>query len=216
MEKRDQKETSILNARDQRILVGIADVFFPSGGAFARGGRDVDLNGLFNRFGQGFDKITILGFRFMLGLLWYLPFVFLGKPRTLGTLSPEDQIRYIEKFEKSRIYALRGIFMAVKAYLSLLIFSDDQVEKSIGYEPHCQSVEGVKTKTSAIKQGCDINSDLNEQVDMCIIGSGAGGAVAAKELAEAGLNTIVLEQGGYYAQEDFGRQSRLTPSPSFT
>lgn len=201
-----RKEKSLLSARDLKILTGIAEVFFPAGGAFAQGARDVDLNKLFNRFGRGFDRITLLGFRLMLGALWYLPVIFLGKPRTFGNLSSQDQIRYLEKFEKSRLYSLRGIFIAVKALLSMLIFSDEQIEKSIGFEPDCAPAAGLRSKSSAIKQGSDLNSDLNEQADVCIIGSGAGGAVAAKELAEAGFNTVVLEHGGYYAQEDFGQK----------
>ena len=206
MEKKDQKEVSLLSARDLKILTGIAEAFFPSGGSFKPGARDVDLNNLFNRFGLGFDRITLLGFRFMLGAFWYMPVIFLGKPRTFGKLTPQDQTRYIEKFEKSRLYSLRGMFMAIKALLSILFFSDEQVEKSIGYELECAPAPGTKTKDNAIKQGCDLNSDLNEQADVCIIGSGAGGAVAAKELAEAGFKVIVLEQGGYYAQEDFDRK----------
>jgi choline dehydrogenase-like flavoprotein len=34
-----------------------------------------------------------------------------------------------------------------------------------------------------------------QKVDACIIGSGAGGGVVAKELAEKGLNVVVLEAG---------------------
>ena len=34
-----------------------------------------------------------------------------------------------------------------------------------------------------------------ERADVCVIGSGAGGAVVAKELAEAGLSVIILEAG---------------------
>jgi choline dehydrogenase-like flavoprotein len=49
----------------------------------------------------------------------------------------------------------------------------------------------------------DIKSDITENVDVCIIGSGAGGAVVAKELAEKGLKVIVLEEGGYYTSKDF-------------
>jgi choline dehydrogenase-like flavoprotein len=39
--------------------------------------------------------------------------------------------------------------------------------------------------------------------DAVVIGSGAGGAVVAAELAEAGLDVIVLEEGGYHPTEEF-------------
>ena len=41
---------------------------------------------------------------------------------------------------------------------------------------------------------------------MCVIGSGAGGAVAAKELAEAGRSVVVLEAGGAHDPESFSRR----------
>ena len=37
---------------------------------------------------------------------------------------------------------------------------------------------------------------------MVIVGSGAGGAVAAGVLAEAGLDVLVLEAGGHYMDRD--------------
>ena len=36
-----------------------------------------------------------------------------------------------------------------------------------------------------------------------IVGSGAGGAVAAATLAEAGLDVLVLEAGGHYNRENY-------------
>jgi choline dehydrogenase-like flavoprotein len=39
--------------------------------------------------------------------------------------------------------------------------------------------------------------------DVVIVGSGAGGATAAAELAEAGFDVVVLEEGSYHGTQDF-------------
>ena len=54
-----------------------------------------------------------------------------------------------------------------------------------------------------ITKGERLDADQTWRCEVCVIGSGAGGAVVAKELAEAGRDVIVLEQGGYYTKEDF-------------
>ena len=54
-----------------------------------------------------------------------------------------------------------------------------------------------------IVQSKDINKPLRESADVCIIGSGCGGAACAKVLAEAGNKVIVLEEGGYFTSGEF-------------
>ncbi len=49
----------------------------------------------------------------------------------------------------------------------------------------------------------DVGDGQVEKVDAVIVGSGAGGAVAATYLAEAGLDVLVLEEGEHVTQEDF-------------
>jgi len=43
------------------------------------------------------------------------------------------------------------------------------------------------------------------EADVCVIGSGAGGAVTAAVLAESGRKVVVIEEGGYYTRKDFNR-----------
>lgn len=51
---------------------------------------------------------------------------------------------------------------------------------------------------------CDrLESDLNVAAEVCVIGTGAGGAVAAAELAAAGLDVVMLEEGPYLTAEDY-------------
>jgi choline dehydrogenase-like flavoprotein len=49
--------------------------------------------------------------------------------------------------------------------------------------------------------------DLFLEVDVCVVGSGAGGAVVAKELAEKGRSVALIEEGGYFGVKDFGREA---------
>ena len=59
-----------------------------------------------------------------------------------------------------------------------------------------------------IIQSGKITSDLSETAEVCIIGSGAGGAVLAAELAAAGFDTLVIEEGEHLTKDDF--TTRLT------
>ena len=53
----------------------------------------------------------------------------------------------------------------------------------------------------------DVPADLRLDCDAVIVGSGAGGATMAAELAEAGLDVIVVEEGGYHPTESFTAES---------
>ena len=51
-----------------------------------------------------------------------------------------------------------------------------------------------------------VTHDVVENVDVCIIGSGAAGAIIAEKLANKGKSVVVLEKGGYYDAEDMNQR----------
>ena len=63
-----------------------------------------------------------------------------------------------------------------------------------------------------VLRGREQNAPFSADVDVVIVGSGAGGAVLARELASDGRSVLVLEEGGHYTPEEYGA---LTPSNSF-
>jgi len=48
---------------------------------------------------------------------------------------------------------------------------------------------------AGVRRFSDYKGDVRDRCDVVVIGSGPGGSVAAKELAEAGLDVILLEEG---------------------
>jgi choline dehydrogenase-like flavoprotein len=60
-------------------------------------------------------------------------------------------------------------------------------------------------------RGREIEGGFERSCDVLVIGSGASGAVIAAELAEAGQEVVLLEEGGHVPPSDYGR---MRPSES--
>lgn len=62
--------------------------------------------------------------------------------------------------------------------------------------------------TSLLERG----APLEIEAEVCVVGSGAGGAVAAAELAAAGRDVVMLEQGHHWTRRDFSqREDEMLP-----
>ena len=57
-----------------------------------------------------------------------------------------------------------------------------------------------------------IQQDIVCNADVCVIGSGAAGAILATKLAEEGKSVVLLEKGGYYDGESMNqREADMIP-----
>lgn len=70
----------------------------------------------------------------------------------------------------------------------------------------------VEARSSAsphagVKVFADYDRDLKLACDVLVVGSGPGGAVVAKELAEAGKDVILLEEGPPFGTKDFRQEA---------
>jgi choline dehydrogenase-like flavoprotein len=57
--------------------------------------------------------------------------------------------------------------------------------------------------TGRVVTGDEVDRDLRVDCDAVVVGSGAGGATMAAELAAAGLDVVVVEEGGHHRTESF-------------
>lgn len=56
-----------------------------------------------------------------------------------------------------------------------------------------------------IREFADIDKDISLEADVCVIGTGAGGGVVTRELAEKGLRVVALEEGSHFTTKHFNQ-----------
>jgi choline dehydrogenase-like flavoprotein len=161
------------------------------------------------------DTIAILGegergrLRLFLKLLNQPLFIAFqhGRPTRFSALPREDAERVLLSLGSSRLADLRSGFQAVRRLATFHYYSantgdtPDPVWKGIGYAP--------STNPTAAKPALhitQISRDATLECDACVIGSGAGGGVAAAKLAEAGMKVIVLEAAGHWQSPEFDQR----------
>jgi choline dehydrogenase-like flavoprotein len=57
--------------------------------------------------------------------------------------------------------------------------------------------------TGRITTGDEVTKDTTLECDVCVVGSGSGGAWVAHELVKAGKSVVMLEEGGYHTRREF-------------
>ena len=63
-----------------------------------------------------------------------------------------------------------------------------------------------------IVKGRELAGDVTLKADAVVVGTGAGGSIALRELARAGVDAIGLEEGGHHTPSDFDQdESRMIP-----
>src|SRR5258708_32545403 len=63
-----------------------------------------------------------------------------------------------------------------------------------------------------IHHGRELTRDLTLDADLCVVGTGAGGAMVAREAARAGLRVVALEEGAHSTPRDFTqREDEMLP-----
>jgi choline dehydrogenase-like flavoprotein len=72
---------------------------------------------------------------------------------------------------------------------------------------------GARVLPVGVYEGADLGADTHVKAGVCVVGTGAGGAVAAARLAAGGHDVVLLEEGGWWHPADFDEVERsMTPS----
>jgi len=124
--------------------------------------------------------------------------------RPLRRLEPAQLDDLLERFRRGD-YARRSLLRLLTTPLKVAHYNDPSMYEHVGCRFGALPVskpERPRWMQERVARLTDLDGETLE-CDVVVIGTGAGGGVAAKELAEAGCAVVVLEEGDYHQRDAF-------------
>ena len=146
---------------------------------------------------------TRAGARLALGLLRLRSF-----PRGFAGRPEAWRAGAIATLETSGSMVVRSLVLLLKGLCCAAYAGAPRVLRVLGAAPRCEL--GPNADPPALPPHLDREAMRPpagevESCDVVVVGSGAGGAAAARVLAEAGLDVLVVEEGEYYDALTYSR-----------
>jgi hypothetical protein len=191
---------TILSERERAGLLAIARAAMPAGKVFPAAG---------DRCVEKVDNFLALsppsvgkGYRAILLALEGSAMLRFRKP--LARLDQTEALALLERWRSSD-YAARAMVRLLTAPLKLSHFNDPLMYSSVGCKFGALPVTTVERPRwlERVSKAEEMSPDESLECDVVVIGTGAGGAVVARELAEQGHAVVLLEEGDYHTRKDF-------------
>lgn len=127
----------------------------------------------------------------------------LSHRRPFARLAPEKRLALLERWRTGD--PIRRLMLRVLvAPLKFAHFDDPALYRQLGCVYDFEKVKGeAKPAYMRDRVHAELDGDLAVECDVVVVGTGAGGAVVGRELAEAGLAVVFVEEGKYFERSDF-------------
>lgn len=191
----------VLGRMGYRTLERFAATLLPRGGEIAEGAGETRVALEVARSVAALPRPVRYGVRALL-VAWEMGPLSTRYMRRFSRLSDEKQTAWMET--ASQRESQREILQLLKTLCAGAYVADPRVSEAMGFDDRCVD-ESPPRRGRRLRpiMHPEISGDVAVRANVVVVGSGAGGAVVAKELAERGLRVVVVEEGAYFTQEDF-------------
>lgn len=199
---------SVLTSFERRQLRALADAIVPPGGSIPEGALDVHVPERLEEWLERFSPSSRRLVRAMLGGYSLTPLLS-RRPRSFAGLHDGRREAWAAESDASRFRLRRDAFMGLHTLITIAYASSPEVSARLGWDGSPAQPLDRSTlpppPSLPVTQWPDVR-DEDVSCDVVIVGSGAGGAIAARELVRAGLDVVIVEEGGPITRDRVQRQ----------
>lgn len=194
-------QSTLLTPHERRIAVAVARAALPAGERLPAGGEaTVDrLEAFLVKGGAVYRRALQAGF-------WGMESAALTQTgRPFSRLSTQSAAGLLERWTQSRSARIRQLVRAVLLPLKMVHFDDPAMFAHVGCPYGRESPRQPERRPwmRQVTDGAATTGPLSLRCEVVVVGTGAGGAAAAYELARRGRAVILVEAGAYHTREHF-------------
>jgi choline dehydrogenase-like flavoprotein len=191
---------SLLSPRHRRVLLALAEAAMPATGRLEGGGpRTIER---FEAWIRSIPAATARGLLAAYLVLEASTIPTRGRPFSSLTASARDEV--LARMEQSPRYAVRTLLKALLTPLKHAHFDHPEMYAHVGCRYELPAVRDEAPRWLAqVTDGAQVEEDLEIACEVVVVGTGAGGAAAAYELASRGRAVLLLEEGEYHRRGSF-------------
>ncbi len=196
-----KQDTRWLSESERQILLNLARTVCPGGQVFPP--ADEHTVAQTEAFMLRVSPAARTGYRAL--LRGFNSSSLLRHARRFQALSADKQLRWVDQWRTaglSRRMILRALMSPVKA----VYFGNPSFHRQLGcvyddYSARPEAEPRYMTERAHSAANQEVPAEL--ECDVIVVGTGAGGAVVAKELAERGHAVVMVEEGAFFKRTDF-------------
>lgn len=189
----------MLSEHLHRTLVAVAEAALPAGTLIPAAGELAASK--VEQFTAGLPGAVELG---LAGLLRGIDAQsWLVHRRSFAASSQSQRLALLERWRQGDPVR-RLMLRALVSPLKIAHFDDPALYKQLGCVYEAAKVKGeAKPPYMRDRVHANLDEDLAVEADVVVVGTGAGGAVVGRELAEQGLAVVFVEEGQYHDRTAF-------------